>query len=333
MKNIFKKQNNFNIEDLKNSVSQMYEILSSLKQKKLSKQQKLEILESIGANQDTKGYVTLIDIERSNGDARFDFIYIPTCLATAILIELYYDEEVENYNVFDLLDKAIRFIVKRGFNGVGYEAEEGFIICANIFNSENVNRFVNEQKSKFIDFYYLIIDIPKRLKSIKESETNWIISKQTKEDANKILDNLYIKNNKTLYFAYGSNMDKIQMEDRCKDSEFLGKAKIRGYKLNFRKSNSGYYATLDRDNSSFVEGVLWEISSEDEINLDRYEGVHARCYIKKNLPILQKGKKLNALVYILPETKESGKPYDYYYDGIKKSYEEYGFNKDNLPKV
>ena len=37
-----------------------------------------------------------------------------------------------------------------------------------------------------------------------------------------------------LYFAYGSNLNHFQMKRRCKDSIFLKKYELKGYRLNFR---------------------------------------------------------------------------------------------------
>ena len=37
-----------------------------------------------------------------------------------------------------------------------------------------------------------------------------------------------------LYFAYGSNLNHFQMKRRCKDSIFLKKYELKGYRLTFR---------------------------------------------------------------------------------------------------
>ena len=37
-----------------------------------------------------------------------------------------------------------------------------------------------------------------------------------------------------LYFAYGSNLNHFQMKRRCKDSIFLKKYELKGFRLNFR---------------------------------------------------------------------------------------------------
>ena len=40
-----------------------------------------------------------------------------------------------------------------------------------------------------------------------------------------------------LYFAYGSNLNHFQMKRRCKDSFFLKKYELKGYRLNFKYYN------------------------------------------------------------------------------------------------
>ena len=37
-----------------------------------------------------------------------------------------------------------------------------------------------------------------------------------------------------LYFAYGSNLHLFQMKKRCKDSFYLKKINLKGFKLTFR---------------------------------------------------------------------------------------------------
>ena len=76
---------------------------------------------------------------------------------------------------------------------------------------------------------------------------------------------------KKLYFAYGSNMDLNQMAFRCPDAQALETVRLEGYCLAFR-SNGGNrgVATILPDPDSHVNGVLWEISPEDERNLNFY---------------------------------------------------------------
>ena len=72
-----------------------------------------------------------------------------------------------------------------------------------------------------------------------------------------------------LYFAYGSNLNLFQMKRRCKDSVFLKKYVLKGYKLNFRSKYRA--ADIEKCKNSLVPGALFEISKSDEKKLDLYE--------------------------------------------------------------
>ncbi len=72
-----------------------------------------------------------------------------------------------------------------------------------------------------------------------------------------------------LYFAYGSNLNHFQMKRRCKDSLFLKKFELRGYRLNFRSKYRA--ADIEKRKNSIVQGALFEISKNDEKKLDIYE--------------------------------------------------------------
>ena len=54
-----------------------------------------------------------------------------------------------------------------------------------------------------------------------------------------------------LYFAYGSNLNHFQMKRRCKDSKYLKKINLKGYKLNFRSKYRA--ADIEKKNNSVVE--------------------------------------------------------------------------------
>jgi len=78
------------------------------------------------------------------------------------------------------------------------------------------------------------------------------------------------------YFAFGSNLHKKQMKNRCSDSEELEKLIIKDWQLLYRNG----VATIERKLGSVVPGAIYKISKQDEKHLDRYEG-YPRYYIKK----------------------------------------------------
>ena len=65
-----------------------------------------------------------------------------------------------------------------------------------------------------------------------------------------------------LYFAYGSNLNLFQMKRRCKDSVFIKKYELKGYRLNFRSKYRS--ADIEKSKNSLVPGALFEISKSDE---------------------------------------------------------------------
>ena len=46
-----------------------------------------------------------------------------------------------------------------------------------------------------------------------------------------------------LYIAYGSNMDEKQMAGRCPTARLFGTSELEGYRLLFKGSKTGAYAT------------------------------------------------------------------------------------------
>ncbi len=84
-----------------------------------------------------------------------------------------------------------------------------------------------------------------------------------------------------LYFAYGSNLNHFQMKRRCKDSVFIKKFELKGYKLNFRSKYRA--ADIEKKRNSIVPGGLFEISKSDEKKLDLYEdfpNLYTKIYFK-----------------------------------------------------
>ena len=100
-----------------------------------------------------------------------------------------------------------------------------------------------------------------------------------------------------LYFAYGSNLNHHQMNNRCSGARYINKYTLNGYKLCFsHKTNHSVYghANIVKNKRSEVDGALWNITKKDEKELDGYEGVDYNYYQKEYFTL--KGKKV--LVYI-----------------------------------
>ena len=82
------------------------------------------------------------------------------------------------------------------------------------------------------------------------------------------------------YFAYGSNLDEDQMNDRCPGAKAKGVIRLDNYE--FFIDTRGV-ASIRPNKGKAVYGLRYDISDKDEESLDRHEGV-PKCYTKTKLP-------------------------------------------------
>jgi hypothetical protein len=94
-----------------------------------------------------------------------------------------------------------------------------------------------------------------------------------------------------LYFAYGSNMWRQQMQERCPEHRWVGSALLRGFRWIISKRG---VANVVAASGSVVYGTLFEISATDEVRLDAKE----KGYDKAEHPVESGGQTKPALMYI-----------------------------------
>ena len=131
---------------------------------------------------------------------------------------------------------------------------------------------------------------------------------------------------KKIYVAYGSNMDLAQMAHRCPQAELLGKGTIKDWRLLFKGSQTGSYATIERMRGYTVPVLLWQISKADEGRLDIYEGFP--CFYYKQIVEVETEHGLEkGMAYIMHEERKLGIPTARYYDVLERAYKAFGFNQ------
>jgi len=126
-----------------------------------------------------------------------------------------------------------------------------------------------------------------------------------------------------LYFAYGSNLNHFQMKRRCKDSIFLKKYELKGYRLNFRSKYRA--ADIEKNKKSSVQGALFEISKSDEKKLDVYEDfpiLYTKMYFKYY------NKKV--MTYIMVKKSKFRYPTEKYLNVVKQGYKDCNLDKKCL---
>ena len=118
-----------------------------------------------------------------------------------------------------------------------------------------------------------------------------------------------------LYFAYGSNLNLFQMKRRCKDSVFLKKYELKGYRLNFRSKYRA--ADIEKSKNSIVPGALFDISKSDEKKLDVYED-YPILYKKLYFTYYNK----RVMTYIMVHKTKFRYPTERYLNVVKRGYKD-----------
>ena len=147
------------------------------------------------------------------------------------------------------------------------------------------------------------------------------------------------KREDTLILAYGSNLLWQRLSQRCPGAEAVGCTWITGYRMLFKESKTGAFATIEQDANCSVPAVAYLVSMEDEARLDRCEG-YPKYYYKREffLPIWKMdGKRLRGrrecVAYVLHEDRLLGEPSQEYYSIIEKGYADWGFDRSPLEKA
>lgn len=78
-----------------------------------------------------------------------------------------------------------------------------------------------------------------------------------------------------LYFAYGSNMNHMQMRQRCPSSKYIKRVCLKDYKFvydGYSSKRGGAVANVVKLRDNVVWGGLFEINKDNLAALDCYEG-------------------------------------------------------------
>lgn len=110
---------------------------------------------------------------------------------------------------------------------------------------------------------------------------------------------------RSLYFAYGSNMDRGEMERRCPGIIFSGPALLRGHRFIITRRG---YASIVQDAAHVVHGLSWEATPAQLEALDHYESVGDGMYRRETLAVERPdGSRARMIVYVATDPRP-GRP-------------------------
>jgi gamma-glutamylcyclotransferase len=137
------------------------------------------------------------------------------------------------------------------------------------------------------------------------------------------------QNNKTVYFAYGTLLDKEEMNRFCPSANSLGIMKLPDYRLKFayckKNSNQGG-CHLESYPGNTMYGVLYELPQQELKDLDQLSGHGDGLWTSMKIHLItEKGEKIPAQTYIIPTPGDDFSPSESYVRPIFKGLNELPF--------
>jgi len=120
-----------------------------------------------------------------------------------------------------------------------------------------------------------------------------------------------------LYFAYGANLNRSHMRERCPTAEPLGPAVLPDHRLIFRR-----VADLEPVRGEFAVGVLWRIRHTDEVALDQYEGFPIVYGKAERSVFLPDDQTAEVMLYLMNRGGHAPPPAAYL-EGIRQGYRDF----------
>jgi hypothetical protein len=113
-----------------------------------------------------------------------------------------------------------------------------------------------------------------------------------------------------LYAAYGTNLDPARMSDRAPHSPLSTTGWLGGWRLTFGGPEHGWdgsLATIVQDPFEQVFVAVYDVTAEDEVNLDAWEGADSGLYRKTKVRVSTMSGEVVVWAYVL-DAYEGGLP-------------------------
>ena len=114
----------------------------------------------------------------------------------------------------------------------------------------------------------------------------------------------------TLYAAYGTNLDPARMGERCPHSPMHTSGWLTGWRLTFGGEEHGWdgaLSTIVEDPIEQVFVAVYDITREDELALDGWEGADLGLYRKTKVRVSTMSGEIVVWTYVL-DAYEGGLP-------------------------
>lgn len=156
---------------------------------------------------------------------------------------------------------------------------------------------------------------------------------------NIAVDNFTVKErHMPKYFAYGSNLYQPQMKDRCASTTLVARVSLPGYVLSFPRISKMWnhcgVASIEREEGAVTYGVVYDISDDDLVLMDGFEGTDIGSYTRKPVTVFTDDRSKTAIeCWTYFATPQDGKPFfpsPAYLTAIIKGAEMHGIPPDYI---
>ena len=250
----------------------------------------IENLKTILDFQDEDGSFKLFCSFNIPSDARVDFCYIPTYLATAALMKAYMSDPKSFTEKETLaLSNGLKISTSRNLRGHGYEGLKGQIEAVNIFMKAGLNEFMYLHHGLCPEFSEMIDKIVSAFADMEAQGKFTGSWGESYEDEIRAI-NQYFRQRKV--FVYGTLMKGETNHDFLQNATFLDKTVIEGYDM----YNVGWYPAII-DGEGLAIGEVYSVPVEDMTSIDSLEG-EGSLYEKRCVRITVNGVLDFAFVYV-----------------------------------
>lgn len=132
------------------------------------------------------------------------------------------------------------------------------------------------------------------------------------------------------YIAYGSNLNKEEMKQRCPEAILVGLGKLEKYTLTYRGNPGRSYLTIDPKEDDFVRVAVWNVNQKDKESLDEYEDYPNLYDCFDEVVVMEDGSIQKGFVYRMYESFPICKPIDSYMERCKQGYRDMGWDASIL---
>ncbi|MDD4296230.1 MAG: gamma-glutamylcyclotransferase [Ruminiclostridium sp.] len=325
MKNKFYRPQEVDTEEFNDIVTAMHNDLVEISKGNVQECELTEYLTNLISEQQAlpinpkMGFWGLDDPNKMPGDARVDFFYVPTYIATGILMICklnFFNTAMGNPGFQDALEKGLHASAGRGLQGHGHDAIAGMIQALNIFILAKAHTFTEMYPNDCNAFTRLFSETIQTVKdAIASGNTKGDWGEEYKEQFENTLNALNksilaekTKSNTVNLFVYGTLMkNNCHGVTYLSNARFLGDCVLKGYAL----YDFGAYPGIVEDQSSSVKGELYEVSSDSIPAIDRYEG-EGYLYKRKRIDVYSSNHSVySALTYVYNQSTDGRIKIDY----------------------